>query len=273
MTRLRVCADLEARTGGGVAAALASLPMSLRESDSPASGLVAVTGSPGWPSRVTEAAGAGAVGILVIAPEPVAPEALPETEVPVVIDYPYAGNCVVAAVRRSFEAWPAGSMIEVSGYLALGCGAAGLLLDSLALLRRIGQHATALRRLTWDESGYWVSAQSGSGAPVILSAHVTGALQPHLRLRGLAAESAVEVRFPDPVTARPANLISSCLTHATSEPTTWQSAHRDAWQRLRLAVTTHAQVADLDELRADLRLARAVVAATPQIPPRARPRS
>ena len=58
--------------------------------------------------------------------------------------------------------------------------------------------------------------------------------------------------LPDPGTARPAVLVNTTSTGATTTPTIWETSHRAAWRRLHATVSGARLTNDLADLRADL---------------------
>jgi hypothetical protein len=254
MTPLRVSAATDAEVAGDIATVIASLPISLVGAEPEQRGdLVAVHGGPGWPERTAECLLHRVRGLLIVHPTPVSPTDVPEvSSVPVVVDYRFAGNRALAAAAMAFDGWPAGAMIEVAAVVPDESSLDETLVDQLATLRRLGQPAVELHRLTWDGSGYYLRGSTTAGSPVLVSAHVSSGARPYLRVRGLAA---VELTLPDPGTARPAVLVNTTSTGATTTPTIWETSHRAAWRRLHAAVTGARLTYDLADLRADLTIA------------------
>ena len=93
--------------------------------------------------------------------------------VPVVVDYRFAGNRALAAAAMAFDGWPAGAMIEVAAVVPDASSLDETLVDQLATLRRLGQPAVELHRLTWNGSGYYLRGSTNAGSPVLVSAHVS----------------------------------------------------------------------------------------------------
>jgi hypothetical protein len=264
MTSLSVTASATAMSTGAIAPIVASLPVSLRSAatDAASADLVALDGSVGWPERTVEAVQHPARGLMLVQPCPVARGEVPQTSpVPVVIDYPFACNSAVPSAARAFDGWEADAMVEVSSRVSDAADAGRLLLDQLATLRRLGLQPVSLDRLTWASSGYYLRGSTHSGVPLLLSAHVTSGAPPHLKVRGLAPDRAVELTVPDPNTARPAVLVTTTSAGATTQPTLWESSHRAAWRRLHAAVVEALPTTDLTDLRADLALASDVLPA------------
>ena len=254
MTPLRVSAATDAEVAGDIATVIASLPISLVGAESEQRGdLVAVHGGPGWPERTAECLLHRVRGLLIVHPTPVSPTDVPEvSSVPVVVDYRFAGNRALAAAAMAFDGWPAGAMIEVAAVVPDESSLEETLVDQLATLRRLGQPAVELHRLTWNGSGYYLRGSTNAGTPVLVSAHVSSGARPSLRVRGLAADSGVVLTLPDPGTARPAVLVNTTSTGATTTPTIWETSHRAAWRRLHTAVSGARLTNDLADLRADL---------------------
>ncbi|GAB3260594.1 hypothetical protein [Kineosporia babensis] len=250
MGALAVGGELQALSRGDVPAVVASLPVSLRLAEP--SDLVALEGGPGWPERV---AAATARGVMVVHPTPAAPEAVPaHPGAPVVLNYRFADNPVMPTAARLFTDWPADAMIEAAAVVAQPAELDGVLLDQLATLRRLGSPAVELTRLTWSSAGYYLSAVTRTGVRLLLSAHVTTATSPQLRIRGLAPSVALELTLPDPGTAQPAVLVRTTDAGATKFPTLWESSHRAGWRRLVAAVDGTTPADDLTGLRTDLGL-------------------
>ncbi len=264
MTTLRVAASATATGSGAVAPVVASLPVSLRwvgAGNQVTPDLVALDGGRGWPQRLLDAVLDGARGLLLVQPVAVAPDEVPRVSVPVVVDHRFAANPAVAPASSHFEEWPADALVEVSSLLPDPAATEQLLLDQLATLRRLGLPPESLERLTWSPSGYHLRGSTSWGTPLLLSAHVTTGSPPHLRVRGLAPELAVELTVPDPGTARPAVLVRTTSDGATTGPTVWETSHRASWRRLHAAVVDGSPTDDLPDLRADLTLASGVLPA------------
>jgi hypothetical protein len=262
MTILEVSATTEARAGGDIAPVIASLPVSLVAAGPDAGGpdLVAVDGGPGWPQRAADRLAHGVRGLVVIQPVPVAPAEVPTASgVPVVVDYRFAGNPAIETAADAFARWPADAMIEVSVVGSDSADLGRILVDQLATLRRLGQAAAELDRLTWRASGYYLRGATATGSPLLVSAHVTIGEPSALRVRGLAADGAVELTVPNPGTARPAYLVRITRDGATTAPSLWETSHRAAWRRLHAAVTETQPTADLSDLRKDLAVAGRVL--------------
>lgn len=243
---------------GAIAPVIASLPASLRwegAGNEVSADLVVLDGGLGWPQSALDAIPHGVRGLMLVRPTPVTPDEVPQLPVPVVIDHRFASNPAVASTAHHFDSWPAEALVEVSALIAEPADAERLLLDQLATLRRLGLPPVILERLTWSPSGYHLRGTASSGAPLLLSAHVTTGAPPHLRVRGLAPEVAVELSVPDPGTARPAVIVRTTQDGATTEPTLWESSHRAAWRRLHTAVVDGIATDDLADLRADLEVA------------------
>ena len=254
MTSLRVRASARAMRSGAIAPVVASLPVSLRpeETTTVSTELLAVDGGVDWPQHLTDAV-RQVKGALVIHPSPVLPDEVPlASSVPVVIDYRFASNPAVSTAASQFHGWPAEALVEVSALVREPTDQDRLLLDQLAILRRLGLPLVDLIRLTWTSHGYYLRGDAQSRTPVLLSSHVTSGAPPQLTVRGLATDVAVELTVPDPSTARPAVLTRTSDEGATTYPTIWETSHRAAWRRLHAAVTKATPVTDLIDLRADL---------------------
>jgi hypothetical protein len=263
MTGLRVSGSADAVTAGDIVPVIASLPVSLARTESLERGdLIALHGGAGWPQRMADVLQDGAQGLLLLQPTVAPVDDVPDvSRVPVVVDYWFSGNPAVSEAKYSFDGWPAYTMIEVAAVLPDHGALPAALLDQLAALRRIGQPAADLTRLTWQSGGYYLGGFTNEGTPLLLSAHVTVGVPPSLRVRGLARDRIVELTLPDPTTARPATLVSTDSVGALTSPTIWETSHRAAWRRLHAAVTGAEKTHDLADLLADLAVASHVLPA------------
>ncbi|KRF22361.1 hypothetical protein [Phycicoccus sp. Soil802] len=261
MTALRVSAGPDEAVAGDVLPVIASLPISLvAKASENAADLFVVHGGPDWPQRTAECLLHDLRGLLIVEPTPVPANQVPDDlSVPVVVDYRFAGNPALAAAAEAFVGWPAEGMIEIAATDQQESNLGATLLDQLATLRRVGQPVVDLHRLSWNGSGYYLRASTTAGSFVLLSAHVTSGAPPSLRVRGLAANASVELVLPDPATARPAVLVRTTPSGATTMPTLWETSHRAGWRRLHAAVTGATLTTDLVELRAELTLVNNVL--------------
>ena len=258
MRSLSVACSTVALRSGAIGPVVASLPVSLRwegAGNEVSADLVALGGGSGWPQRTVDAVAHGVRGGVVVDPSPVAPDEVPRVSVPLVIDHRFASNPAVASAAHHFAGWPADALVEVSVLLSNPADAARMLLDQLATLRWLGLPPVSLERLTWSPGGYHLRGSAASGAPLLLSAHVTTGAPSQLRVRALAPELAIELTVPDPSTARPAVVVRTTSDGATTQPTVWESAHRATWRRLHAAVVDGIPTDDLADLRADLQVA------------------
>jgi hypothetical protein len=260
MTALRVSAGTDDALAGDTVPVIATLPISLKSTELglPAD-LYMVHGGPGWLERTAESLLYELRGLLIVQPTPVLASRVPDVStVPVVVDYRFAGNPAMASAAEAFVGWPTDAMIEVAATDHDAATLGTTLVDQLATLRRLGQPVADLHRLTWNDSGYYLRASSIMGPPVLLSAHVSSGVRPSLRVRGLAADTAVELTLPDSDTARPAVLVRTTPSGATTLPTLWETSHRAAWRRLHDAASGGRLTNDLVDLRADLTLVNTV---------------
>jgi hypothetical protein len=264
MSALLVDAKADAASPGDLVPVVASLPVSFATAaQGERADVAAIEGGQGWPRLLTEALDQGPRGLVIVDPTPVLPDEVPDAStVPVVVDHRFSGNPALAGAADAFGRWPASAMIEVAAIVSDEGDLEATVVDALAALRRVGQPAARLTRLTWDQTGYYLSGSTTGGSPLLLSAHVTSGAAPSLRVRGLAHDRVVELRLPDPGTARPAVLVSTTKEGAVTAPTLWETSHRAAWRRLHAAVSGGEPTHDLAELRADLSVASQVLPAS-----------
>lgn len=239
---------------------IASLPVSLCASDGPADALVAIDGAAGWPQRVADARHNGALGVVLVHPEPVPTDQVPAiTDTPLVVDHRFAGNPVLANGVGLLADWRGDVLIEVASTVPDRTDLPRTLIDQFAILHRLGQPARDAQRLVWDDAGSYVRGATTCGLRFLLSAHVSTGVPRYTRVRAMAPDRSIDVELPDPITAQPARLITTTSNGAVLAPTVWETSHRVAWRRLHAAVTAGAPAPDLTDLAAHLTVAQPVL--------------
>lgn len=241
---------------GGVAAALASLPLSLRRADQVANSVVVVDGGPGWVDRIDVAVHDGAAGVLLVDPTPTDLTGLSATlrrQPVVVVDSRWASNPAVASAAGEFSAAVSEqSRLETRLIVAVGSNLDAALLEQLLLVRRLLGPVKDLRVLDRTSRNYYAEACTDAGLVIDLSAVCTDALAPFAQTRLLTADGSVELEIPTPTTARPARVTRTGPDGLTQSPTRYESAHRASWRRLLSLLRSAGRGADLTDLSVDL---------------------
>jgi hypothetical protein len=254
-TQLTVTVSEGARRSGGVAEAIAALPVSLHNA-SELPDLVAVDGAPGWPAEAEKAIDAGARGVLVVRPTPADVSSLLEkadaANVPVVIDARWTYNPAVASSASSFaEVLDDRAMLEARVCVPTGSDWDRVLLDQLSLVRAAVSPVLGLRFVRRSEHGYAALADLASGARASITAVRTDAMPEGAILRIIKAEQMVELDVPAPQTAVPGHVRVSGPDGSTLLETQWETAHRAAWRHLHRLAVSGLTSSDLAEFRED----------------------
>jgi hypothetical protein len=238
-------------------AVLASLPLSYAEqthASAAAASVVVIDGVPGWPDRVASAAQRGALGVLVVEPEPAdcSPllATLTDATTSVVLDTPWASNPVMSDAAEAFRlAADPGSRLECRIILHPGRDLRSALLHQLTLVRALLGPVAHSRLLTWSERGYAAEGTAGRCA-VDLTLITTSAVPESAQCRLLTSDGSVELIIPSPDTAQPALLTTVGPTGALLAPTVYESGHRASWRRLHALITADDFSKDLADLQA-----------------------
>ena len=251
--KLTVHADSAAMEIGSVRAVVASIPESLAFGG-PEADVRAICGSPGWSKTAAAAVRSGVLGIVVIQPQPEGAFGLQslarERSVPIVIDYLWASNPVVAHAVEQFRAYASEAVlvdvrVDVDDTRLLQAG----VLESLVLLKRLVGPLKDVRHRRTHADGFTVTAALvESGSPVTVSGAVSSAFRNEVLVRMITTGGSIEVAIPHPATARPATLTSRGRDGAFSLPTIYESAHRSSWKRLLDLQRSRRTAFDLEEL-------------------------
>jgi hypothetical protein len=246
---LEVCSSDAARRAGDIDAVVASLPVSLRFGAT-GTDLVAVDGQTGWPAAALQAIEGGAKGLVIIDPtaEDVADlvSLARRRGVPVVIDYPFAGNPAVPVVAPYFnDGDDRYALLECTVTARLGADLVRVLIDQLALVGALAVQVGNAKVLDWTTRRYVISGLLADGRRARLTGICTDVGPPTATVRMLRADGSVELTVPNPETARPAHATVVTPDGAKSLPTLFETAHRLAWRRLARLVHDGGQASDL----------------------------
>lgn len=255
---LGVAVDRSAGCSGDVASVIASLPVSLRTIGLDAD-LVAIDGRPGWVGAAVQAIEGGAKGLVVINPveqDTAKLAGLAELAVgrgvPVVIDWPFAGNPAVPAMAPHFAAAKdLHSLIECRASVTTALHLSVVLLDQFALIGRLVGPIDSAYALDWTAQHYVVSGRVLNGPRIRLTAIRTTAVQPIVTVRMLGPAVSVDLTIPSPATAQPALGVVSTESGAKLLPTLFETAHRFSWRTLIHLVQTRTQGGDLSRFVRD----------------------
>src|SRR6195952_1738891 len=264
---LEACASDAARRAGDIDAVVASLPVSLR-SGAAGTDLVAVDGQTGWATVALRSIEGGAKGLIIVDPtvEDVTDlsSVARRRNVPVVIDYPFAGNPVVPVVAPYFnDRDDRHALLECTVTVRLGTNLERVLIDQLALVGALAVQVENATVLDWTTRRYVISGRLADGRRFRLSEICTDAQPPMAVVRMLRADGSVEVIVPNPETARPAHATVITPDGAKSLPTLFETAHRLAWRRLARLVHDDVQASDLTRFTHDSSIVAALTGALP----------
>lgn len=251
--QLDVSAESGAEEAGRVSTVIASLPISLARATGTASAAVAVAGTAGWTSRAIDAIEAGGRGVVVVSPgfEPTSDldRVARARRVPVVIDSPWASNPAVTTARAQIDALDGDVSFADLVATVREPGSFLPALDELRLLAgKLLGRTLSLRTIEENSGSLLASAtRAGSDAPVTF--HVLRAPVPEfaVRARVVTTEGDIDLRIPDPETARPALVTTTDSTGSTLFPTEFESSHRHSWRRLLEHIATGRSADDLAE--------------------------
>jgi len=265
-TSLGVYAGESARRSGDIDVVIASLPVTLRPSTA-ATELVGIAGETGWAGDALAAIEGGAIGLIII--DPVAEDAADlslaaeRRGVPVVIDYPFAGNPAMPMAAAYFSASESPhALLECTVTTRPGGNLRRLIMDQFALVRALDGQIETATALDWTDRRYVVTARTEQGRRVRLTAISTTAQPPAAAVRMLGADGSVEFNVPDPGTARPAVATLITPSGAESLPTLFETAHRLTWRRLARLVHDGGQASDLSRFTKDSSIVGALTGAS-----------
>lgn len=245
-----------------VVGVLASLPRSFVPA---ADGAVrAVDGTSGWAAAVTDALAAGARIAVVTEPQPddeAAVERLAADaaarRATVLLGEGWAGNPAVSAAASAWsEDLATADLIEAELYVDADPSEAHLL-ALLRVLRTLGRPVPAAVTVVAGTGSMAVVAREGLNTWTLLVARTAGPERAHVCLAGDLVQ--VELALPAPLTAEPAHARRIDTQSEQRLDTRYETGHRVAWRRARLAVDTPTESDDLAGFAADLRAGRAIV--------------
>ncbi|QJU55118.1 hypothetical protein SCB71_18900 [Herbiconiux sp. KACC 21604] len=261
-------------------ATLATLPLSFRRFSAGASDaradavaarpdVVVVAGSEGWVERAREAASAGARGVVVTDPLPVA------ARVPLVALADDVSGCAIVLA----ESWASSPALltaaeRLSAPIARtrvvdarsieprrGRDLRAVLFAQLRAVQRLGVEVSSLEVVAETASSLLGVGRSTTGARIVLSAARSDTADCTLDLLLVAPDETIRIEVPDGTTARPGRAVHTSASDAVELPTIWQTAHRTAWQRLNDALLAGGRPGDLESF------ARASALLPPLTPP------
>ncbi len=247
--------QLTEASGAEAGEILASLPLSYRPVDTAAESVVALEGRPGWAFAAAAAIRAGAVGLIIVEPGPVAePELtslIAEHRTTVVINTGWPDNPAVAAAAELIKALVVtDGRLETRLILPTAADLDRALLAQLSLVRALLGPVAWLEILDRDDEGYF--AVAGLADFVIdLTAIVTDARPSSSTTRLLLDDGSVELTIPRSNTAQPAHLVHVTPAGALLVPTVFETPQRASWRRLHRLVTSGTDSPDLDDFVAD----------------------
>ncbi|ALV41466.1 hypothetical protein AU252_10145 [Pseudarthrobacter sulfonivorans] len=248
-----VAAEETARKTGSIDAVVASLPISLANATLEPD-IVALDGSKtGWPERAQEALDRGARATVVISPTSTTGPA-PKTSSRILFDWAFASNPAVQKAAEAADRLVAPvTLLESRLVVPAGVDLNQVLLDQLtAIAHIVGENSLppgSIRRLHADEYGYQMSGTLAGGAPVTVSAVVTGAEHTHLEIRLLTQDESITVFLPAPDTAIPAEVRMTTHEGELLLPTQYESAHRSTWRRAIRTLSEEAETQDFATLQ------------------------
>lgn len=199
--------------------------------------VVVIDGAGDWPARLSDAAIAGAGGIVLVEPQPADAAKLlgnlAKTASVVVVDSPWSSNPIVGAAAREFSAAAVpGSRLECRVAARPGAHMLTALLHQLGLVGELVGPVASLQILTWSDHGYFLVG-TVDRIKVDLSLVTSTAIPESATTRLLTSDGSVHLDIPSGETAQPAQLITVGPHGEWRAPTIYESGHRATWRRLR----------------------------------------
>ncbi|HSO89568.1 MAG TPA: hypothetical protein VLR70_00275 [Arthrobacter sp.] len=247
-----------AEAAGAVAAVIASLPVSFAPA-SAAPEVTAVAGQAGWTRRAAEAILAGSRGVVVAAPVAEDPAALAGTAAAsgavVVLDQRWAGNPALAASHDAARAVISAALADCVLLDSVAYGAPDedplvLLAEHLAAVLQSGIAIDGLKVAQRSANGYTVVGKLANGAPAALQGITTDSVPATAAISLLTSTGRADITLPDPSAAWPAEIRSVTAAGATTLPTSYESAHRHSWRRIRRQLEAGGPSTDLQQFAA-----------------------
>lgn len=264
--------------GAEVSAAVASLPRTLRAVDrSERADIVAVTGRD-WARRAVSAAADDARAVLVVEPEPVAPEdlnALAAARAAVVIDSSWRHNPAVEGIAPPFAEYrQPGALVEARSLATPSADLGATALGLLDLVTALAGDLAELRVLVRDHRRLLLAGRFGDDSMLMLTILTTSGAPEGVTVRITGHDGAATISLPHPGTAAPASATVTTPRGHTMMPTSYESAHRVALRRVAAAATGSAasgpgtsEPDDLPRFRGYARQLAAAFAAGPHAQP------
>lgn len=245
-----------------VTGVLASLPRSLVPA---ASGEVqAVDGTAGWATITADAIRAGARVVVVTEPQPDDEAAIERLtglatarQATVLLGEGWAGNPAVSAVASEWgKDLATADLIEAELHVKADPSEAHLL-ALLRTLRALGRPVPYPGTTVTGVGSTAVVVREGRDTWALLVTRTAGSEHAHLSLAGDLVQ--IELDLPAPLTSRPALARRIDTRSEERLDTRYETGHRVAWRRARLAVDTPTDSDDLAGFAADLRAARSIL--------------
>jgi hypothetical protein len=241
-TQYTVTATPQAEESGAVGLAVASLPESFGPANEATPTLIpqisAIDGARGWTTEAIRAIDGGALGIVVVNPDPENTAALLDAAeaagAAVVLDQRWASNPGLAAAEDAVRSVAGrAAMLDTVATAAAGADPERLLTEHLAAVVRVTGQLDALRVLRRGTHGYTVSARLANGAPVSLQGVLSNARPAGVDFRLYTDDGGVSIAVPEPLAAWPAEVRATGPQGEILLPTLYESAHRTTWRRLK----------------------------------------
>jgi hypothetical protein len=231
--------------------AAAELPLSTRLAEEPTGAIVVVPGEGDWIAAATEAAAAGAGAVVVAEPQATPATEASDVDLPVLIDRRLLPEALRAAVDARDAVAPRAIVIEAA---ASPRGLRAVLRDAVGWARALGGPVVPGNAVSTD--AFVLAHGTAGGVPMTISVTVLADDQAS-RVRAIAIGTATTEVVVDPF-AGTEYVETATADGRTVLPTRFESTARAT---LRRALVADARCADLDELRADTRVAAAFLEA------------
>ena len=215
-------------------AVLATLPAQFRATGAPDADVLVVSGlRPGW----TDAARAGARGVMITRPGPGDPDAvraLTASGAVVAVETPVVDPAWTAALPCLRVSVANATLLDSVAIEGSEEELYAALVGQLALVHSLTGGLDAVRGGRRDPSCYWISAGAGG-----LAVNLAGTLgsAPALRVDLIGAREHWKAAFDTSTTAGPTRIARYDATGGELWPATYESGARVAWRQLAAALT------------------------------------
>lgn len=244
------------------AVALASLPVSLAPGEQLRGSFALVSGTGAWAERAAAAVGAGARGVMVLAPDlaerPADRECVERLaqragDVPILLHRPFLDDPSVLLPEARRMADGAAAVVS-DRFLRTDEPMTASLFAHLALLRVFVGPVASVEHSVFARGGYSVSATLVTGTSLLVGGIVSDHEEIRVRVRMLRPPERLYAEILSDLTSRSARIVLTDLEGDRTLPSDYESSWRSAWRRLLRAAREGVPPRDVADYLGDLRV-------------------